>query len=137
MRYLCIHTAPESAAIAPTPALFAAMDALTREMTDKGVLLSTGGLKPSATGKRMRVEQGRITVTDGPFAEAKEVIGGFAILEVASEAEAIAWTERFLRVHLDAVGASYVGTAEVRPMFEESDFADLAPDAAHAYHAHA
>lgn len=135
MRYLCIYRAPEDAA-PPSPELFAAMDALTREMTERGVLVATGGLKPSLAGKRMRAEQGRITVTDGPFAEAKEVVGGFAIIEVPSEDEAMAWTERFMRVHIDNCGPDYVGSSEVRVMYDEADFAPQAADAGHGYSEH-
>jgi hypothetical protein len=68
-------------------------------MTRNGVLISTAGLRPTAEGVRVRLRGGKLSTTDGPFAEAKEVIGGYAILEAKSMQEAIDLTKRFLRVH--------------------------------------
>jgi hypothetical protein len=93
-----------------------AMGALIGEMSQAGVLLSTEGCAPSAKGVRVRRDGDKITVTDGPFTEAKELIGGFALIKVASKDEAIAWTKRFLQVAGD-------GESEVRLVHEESDFA--------------
>ena len=70
-------------------------------MTKAGVLLDTAGLMPTTEGIRLRLRDGRITQTDGPFTEAKEVVGGYAILEAPSMAEALAATRRFLEVHGD------------------------------------
>ena len=79
-----------------------------------GRLLSTGGCLPSALGARVRRSGAKVSVTDGPFSEAKEVVGGCAILEVPSKAEAIEAVRRFL----DVVGD---GVCEVRQMYEGGD----------------
>ena len=102
----------------PNPALIAAVGELSEQMTKAGILLQTGGLLPSATGARVRVSGGKMTVTDGPFAETKELIGGFAILEAASKEEAIKLGKEFMQLHVDVLGQSYDGTLEVRQMFD-------------------
>jgi len=75
------------------------MGQLIEEMTRSGQLVSTAGLRPTAEGVRLRLRGGTISVQDGPFVETKEVIGGYAILEAKSKAEAIELTRRFLKVH--------------------------------------
>jgi hypothetical protein len=102
----------------PDPALLAAIGKLSGEMTKAGVLLQSGGLLPSSKGARVRVSGGRMAVTDGPFTETKELIGGFAILEAPSKEEAIRLGKEFMQVHVDILGPSYEGTLEVRPMFD-------------------
>jgi len=102
----------------PNPALIAAVVELSEKMTKAGILLQTGGLLPSATGARVRVSGGKMTVTDGPFAETKELIGGFAILEAATKEEAIKLGEEFMQLHVDVLGQSYDGTLDVRQMFD-------------------
>lgn len=83
----------------PPPALF---DAIDRLMKDAGKqLVGVGGLLPSGKGATARLAKGKVTVTDGPFTEAKEVIGGFAIYDVPTLAEAKEWTRRFLDVHVE------------------------------------
>jgi hypothetical protein len=81
-----------------TPLELERMGALIREMKDAGVLLSTGGLEPSSRAARLRNFGGRQTLVDGPFAESKELVGGFVILELDSRAEAIDWARRYARV---------------------------------------
>ena len=85
----------------PSERMMKEMGQLMDEMTKKGALVSTAGLKPTRESKRMRSRHGAISVTDGPFIESKEVIGGYAILEAASMAEAMELTRRFLAVHGD------------------------------------
>jgi len=68
-------------------------------MTRKGQLISTAGLRPTAEGVRVRLRGGKLSTTDGPFTETKEVIGGYAILEAKSMQEALELTQRFLRIH--------------------------------------
>jgi hypothetical protein len=85
------------------------------EVTKAGVLVASEGLTPSSKGKRVRVSEGKVNVIDGPFAETKEVIASYALLEVKSMAEAIEWTTRFL----DVLGG---GECELRPLFEAHDF---------------
>ena len=102
----------------PDPALLAAIGKLSEEMAKRGVLLQSGGLLPSSKGARVRASGGKMTVTDGPFAETKELIGGFAILEAASKEEAIRLGKEFMQRHIDVLGQSYDGTLEIRPMFD-------------------
>jgi hypothetical protein len=85
----------------PSERLMSEMGKLIEEMTQKGVLVHTAGLRPTREGARLRWNKGKLTRTDGPFTESKEVIGGYAILEAKSKEEAIAITERFLEVHGD------------------------------------
>lgn len=74
------------------------MYALIQEMRAKGVLLDTGGRDPDMPSMKVARKNGSISVTDGPFAESKELVGGFALFEVANRDEAIAWTDRFLQI---------------------------------------
>jgi hypothetical protein len=90
------------------------MGALIEEMTKAGVLLDTAGLTPTAQGKRVHYENGQISVTDGPFTETKEVIGGYAVLQTKDEAECLEWTKRFLQVHEDY----WTVTSEIREIQE-------------------
>ncbi|MFE4668448.1 YciI family protein [Streptomyces sp. NPDC056716] len=92
------NDAPEGG---PSPELMQRMGVLLEEMTKAGVMLDTGGLLPTAEGTRVRWEGGKISVTDGPFTETKEVIGGYALLQCKDRAEAVEWTTRFLKVHED------------------------------------
>ncbi|HUQ98394.1 MAG TPA: YciI family protein [Gemmatimonadaceae bacterium] len=116
MKYLAIYRSPETGT-PPSTELMTQMGNLIQEMTDKGILLSTEGCLPSAKGARVRLSKGKITVTDGPFTETKEVVGGFAIFEVKSKDEAIEWTKRFIKVAGD-------GECEVRQIATENDFGD-------------
>ena len=101
MRFLSMIRINERAGKKPSDKLMADMGKLVEEMTRSGVLVSTAGLRPTAEGFRIRLSGGKMRVTDGPFTEAKEVIGGYAILEAKSKAEAIELTKRFLQVHGD------------------------------------
>ena len=120
MRFMMIVKADPSyeAGGPPNPALLAAVGKLSEEMTKAGVLVQSGGLLPSSKGTRVRASGGKMTVTDGPFAETKELIGGFAILEASSKEEAIRLGKEFMQLHVDVLGQSYEGTLEVRPMFD-------------------
>jgi hypothetical protein len=113
MRFLTIFKGAEG--VPPSTETMAAMGNLIEEMTDAGVLLSTEGCLPSAKGARVRRAKDKITVIDGPFTESKEVIGGYALLQVKSKAEAIQWTKRFLEVAGD-------GESEIRQIAELDDF---------------
>jgi hypothetical protein len=86
----------------PSEQLMTDMGKLMDEMTRTGQLISTAGLRPTAEGVRVRLRHGKLSTTDGPFTETKEVIGGYAILEAKSKEEAIELTRRFLAVHGDA-----------------------------------
>ncbi|NUS39803.1 MAG: transcriptional regulator [Lysobacter sp.] len=100
MRFLSLVRVAETGQ-APSERLMAEMGKLMEEMTANGVLVDTAGLHPTSEGVRLRNDHGRYSRTDGPFAEAREVIGGYAILEAPSLDEAIAATRRFLEVHGD------------------------------------
>jgi hypothetical protein len=99
MKFMTIVKTRETGA-RPSPALIEKIGKLGAEAAQQGKMVGMGGLMPTATGARARLANGKITVTDGPFAEAKEVIGGFAIYEVASKKEAIEWTRKFLEAHV-------------------------------------
>ena len=101
MQFLSMIWIDEKAIKPPTEKLMADMGKLLEEMTKAGVLVDTAGLRPTAEGVRVRLRRGKLTTTDGPFAEAKEVVGGYAILEAKSMAEAVEHTKRFLQVHGD------------------------------------
>jgi len=84
----------------PSPALIEKISKLGEDAARKGVMVGMGGLLPTAMGARARLANGKITVTDGPFTEAKEIIGGYAIYDVVSKQEAIEWTRAFLEAHI-------------------------------------
>lgn len=96
----------------PSTETIAQMRALNEELAKAGVLLGMGGLKPSATGKRLRLRAGKRTVIDGPFTETKELIAGYTIWEVSSIEEALRWLERFPDDGEDS-------EIEIRPMYDE------------------
>lgn len=114
MLFMSIYSSRETGK-PPSAEEIARMGKLIEEETRKGVLISTGGCLPSALGARVRMANGEVTTVDGPFTETKEVIGGFAILECPSKAEAIEAAKRFMRV----VGGD--GECEVRQMAMAGD----------------
>jgi hypothetical protein len=97
--------------------LLEAMGKFVERSLRDGTLVDTGGLLPSKDGVRVRLEGGKITVTDGPFSEAKEVIGGWAILQADSKAEAIRIATEFMELH-QKYWPGFDGESEVRPMFD-------------------
>jgi hypothetical protein len=98
----------------PDPEMQARMGALFGEITKAGVMLDTAGLTPTAEGTRATWSGGKLSYTDGPFTESKEVIGGYAILQAKDKAEALEWTKRFLLTH----GEHWNVTAELRQIVE-------------------
>jgi hypothetical protein len=104
----------------PPPALMEAMGKFVQQSFKDGTVVDTGGLLPSKDGARIRLANGKITVTDGPFSESKEIIGGWAILEVASKAEAIRVSTEFMELHRK-YWPGFEGESEVRPMFEPGE----------------
>jgi hypothetical protein len=113
MRYLILIKSVEGKMGPPPPALMQAIAAIGGEATQAGALVETRGLLPTAAGALVRVSGGRITVTDGPFAEGKEVIGGYAAYEVASKEEAIRWSRRFMELHAEH-WPGWEGETEIR-----------------------
>jgi hypothetical protein len=97
----------------PTPELLQAMHTLaTREIT-AGRMLDNGGLTPLATGAQVRIVKGQLSVVDGPFVEAKEVIGGYAIFELPGKEEALASATEFMQLHKDFM-PGWEGVCELR-----------------------
>jgi hypothetical protein len=118
MKYLTFIRHAESYREAgPPAALMEAMGKFVEKSLKDGTLVDTGGLLPSKDGVRVRLDKGKITVTDGPFAETKEVIGGWAILQVKSKAEAVRVATEFMELHRKH-WPQFEGESEVRPMFE-------------------
>jgi hypothetical protein len=121
MRFLTIYKADEAntrrneSGAPPSQDEIAKMGALIEDMMKAGTLVSTEGCKRSAAGARVRQTSGRVTVTDGPFTESKELVAGFAIIKAGSKQEAIELTRRFLGVAGD-------GEVEIREIYDESDF---------------
>ena len=118
MRFLMMVKADKDfeAGRPPNPALIAAIGGLSEEMGRAGVLLETGGLLPSSAGAKVKVSGGKISVTDGPFTESKELVGGYAIIRAASKAEAIEHGRRFMNLHAEVLGPTYQGELEIRQL---------------------
>ena len=98
------------------PELDAAMGALMAEWSESGAFVSAAGLKPTSQGARLRISPGKVTLTDGPFAESKEVIGGFFLLEAKDKAAAVEMTRRFVEVHRQVLGDDFFLECEVRQL---------------------
>jgi hypothetical protein len=114
MKFLSIYKSVERNT-PPSAEEMAAMGKLIGEMAAAGVLVATEGCLPSVRGARVRLAKGSMTVTDGPFTETKEVVGGFAIIETKSLDEAIQWTKRFITVAGD-------GVSEIRELYPTPAF---------------
>jgi hypothetical protein len=97
----------------PTPKLLEAMHTLANREIKAGRMLDNGGLMPLATGAQVRIVDGQLTVIDGPFVEAKEVIGGYAVFELHSKEEAVASAVEFMQLHKDHL-PGWEGTCELR-----------------------
>lgn len=99
MKFLCYTLGDPSVQLPPpSPEMYARMDAFLAEATKAGVLLATGGVTPLSDAIKVRYADGEFTVLDGPFAEAKELVGGWALLECRDKAEVVEWTRRFLAI---------------------------------------
>lgn len=114
MRFMSIVTSPQPMQ-GPTPALMEAMGKLVEREIKAGRMIDMGGLMPLQQGARVAIEDGKLRVTDGPFVEAKEVIGGYAIFEFRDKAEALAMAREFMQAHLDHM-PGWEGTCELRAM---------------------
>ncbi len=121
MRFMIIvkATADSEAGVVPPDALLTEMADYHEELAQAGVLLDGSGLQPSATGWRIRYAGGQRRVIDGPFAASKELVAGYTLIQVRSEAEALEWSRRFPAPH----GAQADAEIEVRRLFELDDFA--------------
>lgn len=114
MKFLCVYKPSKPEGTPPTQQEMAEMGKLIENMQKSGVLLATEGCLPSALGARVRKSGSQITVKDGPFTEAKEIIGGFALIQVNSKEEAIEQTKKFLQIAGD-------GESEIRQIFESPE----------------
>jgi hypothetical protein len=112
MRFLSIYKIPERTT-PPTPEEMARMGKLIEDWMKSGKLLATEGCLPSVMGARVRVDSGKYTVSDGPFTEAKEVVGGFAILEAPSKEAVIEYAKEFLEF-------TGQGECELRQLYDAS-----------------
>jgi hypothetical protein len=121
MRYMIIvrATPDTEAGVMPSEELLEEMVAYHEELQAAGVLVEGSGLQPSVKGWRIRYEGEQRSFVDGPFAETKELMAGYTIIEVQSREEAVAWTRRFP----NPAGAGGVSEIEVRPFYELEDFA--------------
>jgi hypothetical protein len=118
MKYFSFIRHPESYRDLPPPAaLMEAMGTFVEKSLKDGTVVDTGGFLPSKEGFRIRLSGGKLTTTDGPFTEAKEVIGGWAILNADSKAEAVRLATAFMELHRKH-WPEFVGECEVRPMFD-------------------
>jgi hypothetical protein len=100
MRFFGYTLADESAlpTAPPSPELQSEMGKLVEEGFKAGVLVATGGIAPTSEGAKITLKDGEFSVVDGPFAEAKELVGGWALMECRDLAEAVEWTKRYLSV---------------------------------------
>ncbi len=112
MRFLCIYKPGKIEGTPPTPEMMEKMGKFIEQSFKEGSLLSTEGCLPSALGARIRFAGGKYSVTDGPFAESKEIVGGFALIQAESKQAAIEFTKRFLAVAGD-------GETEIRQLYEQ------------------
>jgi hypothetical protein len=122
MRFMIIvkATKDSEAGVRPSEQLFGAMADYHEQLVKAGVLLDASGLQPSSKGWRIKYTGGKRTVTDGPFADTKELIAGYTIIQVKSREEALEWTRRFPNPSIDGKD----GEIEVRQLFELEDFGE-------------
>jgi len=125
MRFMIIikANAASEAGVMPSPEVIAAMGRYNEALIDAGVLLAADGLHPSSSGARVKRSGGKLTITDGPFSETKELIAGFWIIQVKDRAEALEWVKRIPFDEGEEI--------EVRQVFEATDFPADAVTAEH------
>jgi hypothetical protein len=124
MRFMMIVKSAEKWGFPPKP-LMDAIAKLSDEAVKAGTMIGNGGLLPTATGARVRLSGGKVTVTDGPFTEAKEVVGGYAQFELKSKEEAVKSATRFMELHREH-WPGWEGETEIRQMFGPEDCAPKA-----------
>ena len=113
MRFMFIITSADTSP--PSPEFMEAMDKLANEEIKAGRMIDTGGLMPMQMGARVALKAGKLNLIDGPFVEAKEMIGGYAIFELRDMDEAVAAAREFMQLHLEHM-PGWEGTCEVRVM---------------------
>ena len=124
MRFMMIvkATTESEAGLPPDPRLMAAVGQLGEEAARAGTMVASGGLAPSATGARIRIGRGPMKVIDGPFAETKELVGGFAIFELPSREAAIEAGRKFMALHTEIMGPEFEMELEIRQIFGPEEF---------------
>ena len=112
MRFLCLYKPAKAEGTPPRQEEMAEMGKLIEESFKSGILLATEGCLPTSLGARIRRTDGKFKVTDGPFTEAKELVGGFALIRTKSKDEAVAFTKKFMNIAGD-------GEVELRQVYEQ------------------
>ena len=125
MKFMMIVKSAERSGYPPKE-LMDAIDKLSKEADKAGTMIGGGGLGPTALGARVRLSDGKVTVIDGPFTEAKEIIGGYAQFELKSKQEAVEGAVKFMELHKKH-WPGWEGETEIRQMFEPEDFAHCKP----------
>jgi len=127
MRFMMLLKADKTteAGVLPTRKELEVMGKYNEELVKAGVLLDGAGLQPSSKGAKVTFQNGKAQVTDGPFAETKELLAGYWMIQVQSKEEAIEWAKRVPFDHLPSNGR--VPEIELRQMFEITDFPDVPP----------
>jgi hypothetical protein len=120
MRFMMIVKSAEKSGFPPKE-LMDAIGNLSQEAEKAGTMVGSGGLGPTALGARVRLSGGKVSVIDGPFTEAKEVVGGYAQFELKSKEEAVKSAVRFMELHKQ-YWPGWEGETEVRQMFGPEDF---------------
>ncbi len=122
MRFMMIvkASADSEQGIMPPPEAFKAMGKFNQDLIDAGILLAAEGLHPSDKGSRVTFKDGKHVVKDGPFAETKELVSGFWIIQVKSPEEALQWVKR--------IPMPSGETIELRRVFDAADFAEVVPE---------
>jgi hypothetical protein len=120
MRFMMIVKHAEDSGFPPKE-LMEAIGKISQEAATSGTMVGNGGLKPMAQGARVQLKGGKLSVIDGPFAEAKEIIGGYAQFELKSKEEAVESAVRFMELH-QKYWPGWEGETEVRLMYEPGEF---------------
>jgi hypothetical protein len=120
MRFMMLVKSAENSG-PPPKELMDAIAKLAEEACKDGSIIESGGLAPSAMSTRVRLSGGKITATDGPFAETRELVGGYAVFEFSSKQEAIESTLRFMELH-KKYWPGWEGETEIRQIFTQQDY---------------
>lgn len=126
MRFMMLVKHPERLSGPPPKPLMDAINKLSQEAVTKNTMIASGGLAPVAASTHVRVSGGKLTVVDGPYSEAKEVIGGFAMFELKSKEEALEGAVRFMELHREH-WPEWEGETEIRQIFGPEDFPPCQP----------
>jgi len=121
MRFMMLVKQVQELSGPPPKALMDAVDKLAEESKQANTMVASGGLAPVAASTHVRVASGKLTTTDGPFSESKELIGGFAIFDLKSKQEAVEGAQKFMELHR-VHWPGWEGETEIRQIFGPEDF---------------